>query len=150
MPSKPSKYGAKFWMLADAKSYYVSYASMCTGKDQTADCGSSSFGEKVVINATRHVSEGRNITTNNFFTSLSLAGELSKQNLTLLGTVRSHRQEVPFAVELLQSRALLQQISDNYDSLTAIQLMSYKAKKKVYTTTVQLTNLMNYSLLQQK
>ena len=71
-------------VLADAKPYYVSYASMYTGKDQTADHGSRSLGEQVVMNATRHVPEGRNVTTDNFFTCLSLARELRKRNLTLL------------------------------------------------------------------
>ena len=82
MPRKPAKYGLKFWVLADAQSYYVSYASMYTGKDQTADCGSRSLGKQVVINATRHVPEGRNVATDNFFTSLPLVRELRKQSLT--------------------------------------------------------------------
>ena len=85
-------------MLANAQSYCVSFASMYTAKDQTADRGLRSLGEQVVMNATRHVPEGRNVNTDNFFMSLSLAKELRKRNLTLLVTVRSHRREILLAV----------------------------------------------------
>ena len=44
MHGKPAKYGLKFWVLPDAQSCYVSYASMYTGKDQTADRGSRGLG----------------------------------------------------------------------------------------------------------
>ena len=71
---------------------------MYTEKDQTADYGSGSLGEQVVMNVARHVPEIRNITTDNFFTTLSLARELRKRNLSLLGTIRSHRREIPSAV----------------------------------------------------
>ena len=130
MPSKPARYGLKFWVLADAQSYYVSYASMYTGKDQTVNRGSRSLGEQVVMNATRHVSEGRNVTTNNFFTGLLLARELRKRNLSLLGTIRSHRREITLAVrshhnrELYSSKFLFTTVDQ-----TPIWLVSYKAKK---------------------
>ena len=90
MPSKPANYCLKFWVLDDAQSYCVSCVSMYPEKDQTADCGSRSLGKQIVMNATRHLPEGRNVTTDNFFTSLSLARELLKQNLTLSSAIRSH------------------------------------------------------------
>ena len=38
---------------------------------------------------------GINVTTDNFFTSMPLAQSLMDQNISLLGTMRSHRREVP-------------------------------------------------------
>ena len=82
------------------------------------------------MNATRHVPEGRNVTTDNFFTSLSLARELRKRNLTLLGTIRSHSWEIPSVVrshhnrELYSSKFLFTTVDQ-----TPVQLMSHKAKK---------------------
>ena len=32
MPSKPTKCSLKFWVLANAQSYYISYASMYIGR----------------------------------------------------------------------------------------------------------------------
>ena len=34
MPSKPSKYGLKFWILADSENYYASNVELYTGKDE--------------------------------------------------------------------------------------------------------------------
>ena len=45
--------------------------------------------------ATLVYGSGCNITTDNFFTSHSLAKFLLGQNLTLLGTVRKTRKELP-------------------------------------------------------
>ena len=80
MQGKPAKYGLKCWMLADAQSYYVSYAIIYTGKNQTADRGSGSLEEQIVMNAIRHVPEGRNVTTDNLFKSLSYARELRNKS----------------------------------------------------------------------
>ena len=52
MPSNPAKYGLKLWMLANAKFYYLFYASVCIEKDPTSDCGSRSLGLQVVMKAT--------------------------------------------------------------------------------------------------
>ncbi|KAF2892753.1 hypothetical protein ILUMI_13420 [Ignelater luminosus] len=38
---------------------------------------------------------GRNVTTGNFFTNLDLAREMEKKNLTLLGTIRKNKPELP-------------------------------------------------------
>ena len=72
MPSKPAKYGLKFWVLADAQTYYVSYIATHTGKDKSVYRGTRSLGQQVVISATEHIPAGRNVTTDNFFTSLPL------------------------------------------------------------------------------
>ena len=65
MPSKPEKYGLKFWLLADASSYYVSNLQMYTGKDESR---AEELGMHVVHSLTSHLyGTGRNITCDNFF-----------------------------------------------------------------------------------
>jgi len=50
----------------------------------------------VVLQLTESISgSGRNVTTDNFFTSYQLSKELTKRNLTLVGTVRGNRKEIP-------------------------------------------------------
>ena len=34
IPSKPAKYGLKFWLLCDSSSYYIYSMEMYTGKDE--------------------------------------------------------------------------------------------------------------------
>ena len=57
-----------------------------------------------------YLNKGRNVTTDNFFTSMKLATELQKYKTSLLGTVNRIRKEVPAVVkymkELLYSTTL--------------------------------------------
>ena len=52
MPLKPAKYGLKFWLFADASSYYVSNLQMYTGKDESR---TEELGMHVVFFLTRHL-----------------------------------------------------------------------------------------------
>ena len=53
-------------------------------------------GERVVLQLVQGLENtGRNITTDNFFTSLSLANTLLEKKLSLLGTVRKNKGEIP-------------------------------------------------------
>ena len=94
IPSKPGKYGLKMWVMADSSTYYCADAQLYAGKiGNQADVGQ---GTRVVLQLTESISgSGRNVTTDNFFTSYKLAKELLKRDLTLVGTVRGNRKEIP-------------------------------------------------------
>lgn len=125
MPSKPSKYGLKFWVLADSVTYYISNFELYTGKD---DSRTVALGEHVVMKMTSHIyGTGRNVTCDNFFTSLHLARELTKKRLTLVGTIRSHRREVPREMRSHRGRELYSSMFA-YSTEDSVQLVSYKAK----------------------
>ena len=88
IPSKPAKYGLKFWLVCDSSTYYCSNIQMYSGKDDSR--GETSLGQHVVRSLVTYLfKSGRNITCDNFFTSLNLARELKKHNLTLVGTIRA-------------------------------------------------------------
>ncbi|KAI3357968.1 hypothetical protein L3Q82_002995 [Scortum barcoo] len=60
-------------------------------------CGGSSernLGMHVVLDATEGL-RGRNVTCNNFFTSSELAARLLKRDMTMVGTVRKNKPELP-------------------------------------------------------
>ena len=83
----------KFLFLTDASSYYVSYLQMHTRKDESRTDG---LGMHVVLSLASHLYRtGRNVTCNNFFTSLKLSRKLSLERMTLVGTIRSNRRELP-------------------------------------------------------
>lgn len=50
--------------------------------------------------------QGHNITCDNFFTSYRLANELQKRKLTMLGTIRRNKQELPSEILKMQGRSL--------------------------------------------
>ena len=101
MPSKPAKYGLKFWILADAKNYYISSIELYTSKDETR---TTDLRMHVVLKLAKHIyNTGRNITTDNFFTSLKLARELKSKKLSLVGTLRGNRREIPTEMRSVKS-----------------------------------------------
>ena len=83
----------KFWLLAGTSSYYVSNLQIYTGKDESR---TEELGKHVALSLTSHLyGTRRNVTCDNFFTSLKLARKLSLERMTLVGTIRSNRREVP-------------------------------------------------------
>jgi hypothetical protein len=109
MPSKPAKYGLKFWLLCDSDDYYCYNMMMYTGSEPNQ--GDRSFGEFITMTLSEPLcGSGRNITTDNYFTSLSLARSLLQKQMTLVGTIRLNKRELPQNVtakqELFSSRFL--------------------------------------------
>jgi len=79
MPTKPAKYGIKLWMCCDAETKYVYNASVYCGKENASEATCRDLGGKVVRQLLEPLHcEGRNITTDNYFTSLGLARDLLK------------------------------------------------------------------------
>ncbi|XP_047120280.1 piggyBac transposable element-derived protein 4-like [Schistocerca piceifrons] len=94
IPSKPGKYGIKIWCAVDCEHGYMTNLQMYTGR--SGDMRELNQGKRVVLDLVRHLADsGMNITTDNFFTSYDLGQELLKMKLTLVGTLRSTRKEVP-------------------------------------------------------
>lgn len=95
MASKPDKYGLKIMMLNDSKTYYMLNAIPYVGKVQKEN------NESVPAFYVRKLSEPihgtyRNITIDNWFTSIPLAEQMLEQyKLTILGTLRKNKVEIP-------------------------------------------------------
>ena len=75
--------------------------------------------------ATAWYGTGRDICTNNYFTSYTLANQLLQQNLTLLGTVCRHRRNVPLV--LRQKDMYWSKFVFNHGD--GICLVAYQAKR---------------------
>jgi len=97
MPKKPSKYGIKIWMMCDCATKYMMNAKVYLGKENNkVACGLAS---DVVCTLIQPVSGqdrgGRNVTTDNFFMPVDLANQLKNKKLTLVGTVKQNKGEIP-------------------------------------------------------
>lgn len=129
MANKPDKFGIKFWLICDVRTKYVLKAVPYLGKDETRP-SSSPVGESVVMNMTeKYNGFGISVTTDNFFTSVQLAEKLLKKKITLLGTMKHCRREVP-------KQAIKQLLAKNVPVKTAkfyrkgqCLLTIYKAKR---------------------
>lgn len=93
IPSKPAKYGIKIWTLCDSDTSYVLKAQIYTGKEQGA-APERNQGMRVVADLTSEL-RGHNITCDNFFTSYDLGQLLLRRKLTMLGTIRKNKPELP-------------------------------------------------------
>lgn len=126
IPNKPNKYGIKLVMAADVNSKYVIDAIPYLGKGTDVQKQPLATYFIKEITSTLHGTH-RNITMDNWFTSISLADELlrSPYNLTLVGTLRSNKREIPDKLKNFRSRAIGTSMFC-YDGDKT--LVSYKAK----------------------
>ena len=95
MPSKPDKFGMKFWLAVDVNSKYLVNGFSYLGKDETRPAGVRLADDVVIRLMEPFLGKGRNVTTDNFFTSLNLAQQLSSKKTSLVGTMNRIRRELP-------------------------------------------------------
>ncbi|XP_045064895.1 piggyBac transposable element-derived protein 4-like [Coregonus clupeaformis] len=124
IPSKPAKYGIKTWVACDSKSSYAWKMQVYTGK---ATCGGpeKNQGMRVVLDLTQGL-RGHNVTCDNFFTSYELARQLLRRNVTVVGTVRKNKPELPQALLASKDRLLF---SSKFAFTPTTTLVSYLPKK---------------------
>lgn len=124
MANKPDKFGIKFWVATDAKIRYVINAFPYLGKDE-ARPSTEGVGENVVKRLVEpFLNKGRNVTMDNFFTSVSLAKDLRKKKTSLVGTLNRNRKEVPNSLKKSKDVRFSSAIYKHED----ITLTSYQAK----------------------
>lgn len=99
MANKPDKFGIKFWLAADVNSKYLINGFPYLGKDEQRP-QNILLGEHVVLKLMEpFLNKGRNVTTDNFFTSVKLAKELKKKGTSLVGTVNRSKKEIPSSLK---------------------------------------------------
>ncbi|GFX00747.1 piggyBac transposable element-derived 4-like protein [Trichonephila clavipes] len=80
MPSKPDKFGIKFWLAADVDSKYVfnGFPYLCKDEERPVNL---SLSEYIVLCLRKSFeNKARNITTDNFFATLNLSQMLKMKN----------------------------------------------------------------------
>lgn len=93
IPNKPAKYGIKIWVLCDSKTYYAYNLEVYVGRNQNS-APEVNQAEHVVMRLTEGLN-GRNMTADNWFITHSLAKQLKARQMTLVGTIRKNRKEIP-------------------------------------------------------
>lgn len=131
--SKPDKWGVKFWIAADVKTKYCCNAMPYLGRNENRP-NEISLGEYVVTKLMEpYYSTGRNVCVDNFFTSLSLANRLKKENLTITGTMRLNKRELPlFAKQKKDTMPrYTSKLFKTQDKSCTLTVYKSKPKKKV-------------------
>ena len=95
MPNKPDKYGDKFWVLTDVETKYVSNIDVYLGDQEKELRFGAPLAVSVVVNLWKHIKrKGYNITCDNFFIILPVAEKLTRDKLSIVGTMRKNRREL--------------------------------------------------------
>nr|XP_023025985.1 uncharacterized protein LOC111513991 [Leptinotarsa decemlineata] len=96
MPNKPNKYGIKIFALCDSKTFYTSNLEVYVGTQPDGPFAQNTSTLSLVDRLCEPIhGSGRNITTDNWFTSIPLAEKLIQRNLTTIGTIRKNKKEIP-------------------------------------------------------
>lgn len=127
MPSKPNKYGIKHHAMVDAKTAYLQTFEIYVGNQPDGPYKQPNDTVSIVNRLAEPIKgTGRNITLDNWYTSVPLAKDLLQHKLTLVGTLRKNKKELP-------SQFLPQKTSEVHSSKFGfckdLTLVSYVPKK---------------------
>uniref|UniRef100_A0A8C4PWG8 PiggyBac transposable element-derived protein domain-containing protein n=1 Tax=Eptatretus burgeri TaxID=7764 RepID=A0A8C4PWG8_EPTBU len=126
IPKKPAKYGLKIFWLCDARIPYAIDGIVYTGRQPREEV-QKNLGEKIVLQlCSRLRNIGRNITTDNFFTSVPLAQHLLEKDLTIVGTLRQNKPDIPLLMKASKSREVY---STEFGFNSNLTMVSYIRKK---------------------
>lgn len=94
---KSQRYGLKILCLCDSKTHYLLNAFVYTGKNpNVVNPRHLSIPTLTVLELITPIAgSNRNVTGDNWFTSLELLEELKKHKLTYVGTIRRNKREIP-------------------------------------------------------
>ncbi|XP_050296467.1 uncharacterized protein LOC126736246 [Anthonomus grandis grandis] len=100
IPNKPAKYGIKVQVLSDAKTHYLVDAKIYAGSEIKVDGTKKptlSNPTRVVLRLVEALVKGtkRNITGDNWYSSVEFVDELKKNSLAYMGTLRKNKKSVP-------------------------------------------------------
>jgi hypothetical protein len=139
MKSKPAKYGIKIWVAADAGTAYICNMQIYTG--MVNNKREVNQGNRVVMELVeRQYGTNRGITSDNFFTSVPLADNLLSKNLTITGTLRKNKREIPKEFLASKERPLHSSLFGFTPNKTLVSYVPQKNKAVLLLSTQFLGN----------
>ena len=99
-----------------------------TGRQQHEEIHHNLVSDVVMRFASPYFGSGREIFTDRYFTSHSLAMQLVEKNLTLVGSMMIHMREVPSDIKSAKGELALSTVA-LYDYANKIILLSYAPKR---------------------
>ncbi|XP_073529686.1 uncharacterized protein [Phyllobates terribilis] len=118
MPSKPDKYGHKYWLAVDKRSKYLANGFPYLGKDDTRRAEDRLADHVVMKLLDPFLKKGRNVTTDNYFTSVKLAKQLKSKGTTIVRTLNKIRREVPKEIKSMKEELYNTKVFRNEDNFT--------------------------------
>ncbi|CAH2088905.1 unnamed protein product [Euphydryas editha] len=134
MKSKPAKYGLKIMCLCNAKTHYLFNAFIYSGRERDLPANATLIPTRTVMKLAEPIyGTNRNITGDNWFSSIELIEALIEKNLIYVGTIRKNKKEIPPQFLPHRSRVVL---SSLYGFQRNKTLLSFVPKKNVSNSLV--------------
>ena len=126
--NKPSKYCIKVYVLADSKSFYSVSSKTYAGG------GTHILGLPVPTQAVMDLIQpiqrtDRNITTDNYYTSISLAENLKDNNLTFVGLMKKNKRCIPPNFLIKACPDIVQYAFDHANDFTLLSMAPKRNKR---------------------
>jgi hypothetical protein len=124
--------------LVDSKMLYTSNLEVYVGKQPDGPYALENSAYSIVQRLCEPISgTGRNVTTDNWFTSTDLAEALRKDHrLTLVGTIRKNKRQLPHELVEGKSRPVNSNIFGYQEHCTLISHVPKKGKNVLLTSTM--------------
>lgn len=139
IPSKPAKYGIQIWWNCDAETCYPLKGDVYLGRQpgQQREIGQGARVVKDLTSPWRR--SGRNVTVDNFFTSVPLAEDLLNDGLTYVGTIRSNKPHLPDEMKA-NRREQYSSMFGFHNQLTLVSYIPAKGKAVLALSTMHHDN----------
>lgn len=137
MPQKPAKYGIKMYALCDSNTYYTWNFEIYCGTQRDGPYKSSNKPFDIVQRLVNPLKKSnRNLTTDNYYTSYPLAEYLLKNSITLIGTVKKNKKEIPPEFLPNKIREVGSSVFGFQDNITIVSYVPKKNKAVILLSTM--------------
>lgn len=141
MPLKPAKYGIKLYALCDSKTYYTWKFEIYCGLQREGPFKTSNKPFDIVQRLVEPIKDTkRNLTTDNYYTSYELAEYLLKNGLTLTGTLKKNKRELPPEFQPSTSRTVGSSMFGFQPDVTLVSHVPKKNKAVILLSTMHDNN----------
>ena len=131
--SKPREYVLKMFWACESSSGYVLNGILYGGKE--GDQVHRNLVQDIVMQLLEpYFGTGRDVCTDNFFTSYNLAKLLLQKNLTLLGRTRKHCREVPGSLNRKKEIYFRKFLFNHVNGTCVVAYQAKKNKKSRHVT----------------
>ncbi|XP_071042565.1 piggyBac transposable element-derived protein 4-like [Parasteatoda tepidariorum] len=128
LTSQP-KYGIKIFAVVDSRTFYTSDMEIYAGIQPEGQFRSSNRPIDIVKRLMQPLYKtGRNLTTNNWYTSYPLAKDLLNEKITLVGTLRKDKREIPEEFTVAKGREVNSSVFGFQKDITAVSYIPKKGK----------------------
>lgn len=151
--NKPSKYGIKIFMLCDSRTFYTSNMEIYAGAQPEGPFRQSNAAKDVTERMIQPISgTNRNVTIDNWFTSIPLAVHLLKRHkLTIVGTLRKDKREVPPEFLTTKNKSVYSSMFGFHeDKMTLVSYVPNKKKVVLMLSSMHYDNSIDISTGEQK